>query len=118
MLADLKRESEKIGLNMNIDKTKLLTPDRESQRIHIFRTHHNTGYRRIRLTWAAVGKLGTTLRNPTLPINLKKKVFKTCVLSVLTYGIETMTLIVKSANRQSKELCWGKPKGSYTEGGN
>jgi len=27
MLADLKRESGKIGLNMNIGKTKLLTPD-------------------------------------------------------------------------------------------
>jgi len=54
---------------------------------------------RIRLTWAAVGKLGTTLRNSTLPINLKKKVFNTCVLPVLTYGMETMTLTVKSANR-------------------
>jgi len=51
-------------------------------------------------------KIGNNLRNPTLPINLKKK----WVLPVLTYGMETMTLTVKSANRlgttQSKELCW------------
>jgi len=83
------------------------TTYRESQRIHIFRTLITLGKenqtaeitRRIRLTWAAVGKLGTTLRTSTLPINLKKKVFNTCVLSVFTYGMETMTLTVKSANR-------------------
>jgi len=51
MLADLKRESGKIGLNRNIDKTVdsrsrrrtiRRTTNRESHGIHIFRTHHNT----------------------------------------------------------------------------
>jgi len=118
MLSDLQRESGKIGLNRNIDKTKLLTPDPgdvhlEGQQIekvneYIFLGHTITLgkenqtaeiTRCIRLTWAAVGKLGTTLRNPTLPINLKKMVFNTCVLPFLTYGMETMTLAVKSVNR-------------------
>jgi len=117
MLTDLKRESGKIGFNMNIDKSKLLTPDpgdvhlkgQQIEKVNEYiylghtitlgkenQTAEITG--RIRLTWAAVGKLGTTLRKPTLPINLKKKVFNTCVLPVLTYGMETMTLTVKSAN--------------------
>lgn len=118
MLADLKRESGKIGLNMNIDKTKLLTPDLgdvhlEGQKIEKVNEFIYLGHtitlgkenqtaeiiRRIRLTWAAVGRLGTKLRNPTLPVNLKRKVFNTCILPVLTYGMETMTLTDKSANR-------------------
>jgi len=84
MLADLKR----VGLNMNIDKTKLLTPDSgnvhfEGQQIdkvneyiylgHTITLDKENQTRRLRLTWAAVGKLETTLKNPTLPINLKKE---------------------------------------------
>jgi len=41
MLVDLMRESGKIGLNMNIDKTKLLT-EKVNEYIYLFRTHHNT----------------------------------------------------------------------------
>jgi len=74
---------------VNIDKTKLLTPDPTTLRrtnVYIYLGHTTTlgkgnQTRRIRLTWAAVGRLGTTLRNPTLDRN------------------PTMTLTVKSANR-------------------
>jgi len=71
--------------------------------------------RRIRLTWAAVGKLGTTLRNPTLPINLKMKVINTCVLPVLNFGMETITLIVKSANRAIERTMLGVSLRDYIQ---
>lgn len=40
------------------------------------------------MIWAATGKLGTVLKKQ-IPINLKRKVFNMCNLSVLTYGMET-----------------------------
>lgn len=57
--------------------------------------------RRIRITWTATGKLGIILMNSAVPINLKWKVFNTYILSVLTYGIETMLFTIKSPNKLS-----------------
>ena len=55
--------------------------------------------RRIGLTWAAFGRLRYILKDGTIPINLKRKVYESCILPVATYGLETMTLPERSANR-------------------
>lgn len=55
--------------------------------------------RRIGLTWAVFGRLSYILREPKIPINLKRKVYNTCVLPVATYGLETASLTKGSANR-------------------
>ncbi|KAF2899732.1 hypothetical protein ILUMI_06440 [Ignelater luminosus] len=38
--------------------------------------------RQIRMMWAAVGRLSYILKNPKLSINLKKRIFDTCILSI------------------------------------
>ncbi|CAG9828634.1 unnamed protein product, partial [Diabrotica balteata] len=53
--------------------------------------------RRIGLTWVAFGKLSYVLKSE-LPMCLKRKVFNQCVLPVLTYGVETLTLTKKVRN--------------------
>ncbi|XP_050306283.1 uncharacterized protein LOC126743296 [Anthonomus grandis grandis] len=111
MLAELQRESKRIGLTMNLNKTKVMSPDNIQVHIedriidnveeYIYLGHciklgkeNQTAEinRRIRLTWAATGKLSHVLRNETIPINLKRKVFNACLLPVMIYGMETMTL--------------------------
>ncbi|XP_050310861.1 uncharacterized protein LOC126746595 [Anthonomus grandis grandis] len=118
MLAELQRESKRIGLTMNLNKTKVMSPDNiqvhiEDRIIDNVEEYVYLGHciklgkenqtaeinRRVRLTWAATGKLSHVLRNETIPINLKRKVFNACLLPVMTYGMETMTLTVKSANK-------------------
>ena len=53
-------------------------------------------HRIIAQGWAAYGKLKHILKS-RLPICLKRKVFDQCVLPVLTYGAETLTLTLTSA---------------------
>ncbi|KAL3283461.1 hypothetical protein HHI36_006605 [Cryptolaemus montrouzieri] len=55
-------------------------------------------FRRVGLTWAAFGKLSNILKSD-IPICLKRKVYNQCVLPVMTYGAETLTLTKKSANK-------------------
>ncbi|XP_030747772.1 transcription factor IIIB 90 kDa subunit-like [Sitophilus oryzae] len=54
--------------------------------------------RRVGLTWAAFGKLRYVLKSD-LPMCLKRKVFHQCVMPVLTYGAETLTLTKKSIEK-------------------
>lgn len=118
MLLELKVMSEKVGLTMNLNKTKVMTPEVtpvnignvtiENVKEYVYLGHliklgkenqNAEVKRRIRMTWAASGKLSSVIKNNDIPINLKSKVFNTCILPVLTYGMETMALTVKSANR-------------------
>lgn len=52
-------------------------------------------YRRIGLAWAAFGKLKDVLK-ADIPMSLKRKVYDQCVLPVMTYGAETLTLTKKA----------------------
>lgn len=54
--------------------------------------------RRIAQAWAAFGANKQILRGK-IPLYLKAKVFEQCVMPVLTYGTETMTLTQKSAEK-------------------
>jgi len=54
---------------------------------------------RKRLAWTAFGKLSYILKNRVILINLKQKVFDTCILPVATYGLETVTMTKRSAEQ-------------------
>jgi hypothetical protein len=54
--------------------------------------------RRIGLGWAAFGKLRLIFKSK-MNNSLKRKVFDSCVLPVLTYGAETLTLTKASENK-------------------
>ena len=108
MLQELSSASIQVGLEMNLHKTQVMTLDNRSILLnnHPLETVDEYVYlghliqlgkknqtaeinRRIRASWAAFGKLGYILKNPDIPINLKSKVFDTCVLPVATYELET-----------------------------
>ncbi|EFN60704.1 hypothetical protein EAG_07910, partial [Camponotus floridanus] len=55
--------------------------------------------RKIRLAWIAFGKLNFIFKNKDIPINFKRKAFDSCVLPVITYGLETMTMTKKTAEQ-------------------
>ena len=112
MMNQLHQESSKIGLKMNLSKTKVMTNidddavikvgDDVIERVdsYIYLGHklklgldNQTAEvkRRIGLGWAAFGKLRLIFKSK-MNNSLKRKVFDSCVLPVLTYGAETLTL--------------------------
>lgn len=108
MITDLNRESQKVGLTMNLDKTKTMYPGPEiqinvegtqiervteyiylGQRIELGRSSEKQEIkRRIRAGWAAFGKLSFILKNNKIAQHLKTKVFDQCILPSMTYGAE------------------------------
>ncbi|XP_044755023.1 uncharacterized protein LOC123313977 [Coccinella septempunctata] len=107
MLNELNDALRKVGLKMNISKTKII--GNTTEHIYIDGTRHSIRIgkenqtaelkRRIRLTWMAFGEMSYIFRNNDIPINLKRKVFDTCILPEATYGLETMAITKKSANQ-------------------
>ena len=113
MLGDLSRASERVGLKMNMDKTKVMvnihvapTPIKIGdstlevvddyvylgQTVQLGRSNFEKEInRRIRLGWAAFRKLHGIFSS-NLPQCLKTKVYDQCVLPVMTYGSETWSL--------------------------
>ena len=113
MLDDLSRASGRVGLKMNMDKTKVMlnahvtpTPIKIGdstlevvddyvylgQTVQLGRSNFEKEVnRRIRLGWAAFGKL-RGIFSSNLPQCLKTKVYDQCVLPVITYGTETWSL--------------------------
>ena len=119
MLEDLQEVCAQVGLKMNISKTKFMTNlvpsgniavgdcevelvDKYTYLGHEVRISRDNQTcelkRRITLSWAAYGKLGDVFKS-NLPICLKRKVFNQCILPVMTYGAETLTLTVTSARK-------------------
>lgn len=119
MMNQLHQESSKIGLKMNLSKTKVMTNidddavikvgDDVIERVdsYIYLGHklklgldNQTAEvkRRIGLGWAAFGKLRLIFKSK-MNNSLKRKVFDSCVLPVLTYGAETLTLTKASENK-------------------
>jgi len=90
MLADLKRESGKIGLNMNIDKTKLLTPDPDD----------------VHLEGQQIDKVNQYLGHTI-----------THGMETMTLTVESANRL-RTTQRAIERTMWGgKPKRSYTERG-
>lgn len=119
MLMELESASRKVGLNINISKTKLMTNLVISEDLRVNNLNIEQVYsykylghelrlgrdnqtcemgRRIGLAWAAFGRLNYILKSD-IPMCLKRKVFNQCVLPVLTYGAETLTLTKQTANK-------------------
>lgn len=91
MIQELADASSQIGLEMNVSKTKIMSPDKPNIRIGNQQTENVGDYiylgyqiklgkenqgaeidRRIRLGWAAFGKLDFILKSLSIPINLEK----------------------------------------------
>lgn len=118
MLEQLNNASKKIGLKMNIAKTKIISNTKEQIYIDGTKLENVEEYiylghvikigkenqtaeikRRIKLAWAGFGKMNYIFRNSSIPINLKRKVFDTCILPIATYGLETMAMTGRTANQ-------------------
>ncbi|XP_013144778.1 PREDICTED: uncharacterized protein LOC106108224 [Papilio polytes] len=113
--------SERVGLKMNMDKTKVMSNIHVSptpitigghtlevvdeyvylgQTVQLGRSNFEREVnRRIRLGWAAFGKLRDILSSQDIPQCLKTKVFDQCVLPVMTYGTETWPLTAGNIRR-------------------
>jgi hypothetical protein len=123
MLTQLAQKSEKIGLKMNMNKTKIMT--NTNNKINIGINNENIEVvdhyiylgqtvaaskenqtaeiqRRIRLAWAAFGKLRWVLKNTKIQQYLKTRVFDQCILPVLTYGSQTWTLTKANMDKIEK----------------
>lgn len=117
MLEDLRKESSRIGLKMNVGKTKIMTNIPDSRRCdmpvevvddYVYLGHKiSLGYKNqtaeidriIAQAWSAFGANKAILRSKKIPQHLKTRVFDQCVLPVFTYGMETATLTQKSAEK-------------------
>jgi len=112
MINQLKQATDKVGLCINQQKTKIMTNlvlggtvslDSEGigevdeykylgHQIRINRDNQTRELqRRIGLGWAAYGGLRDVFSS-SIPMSLKRKVYDQCVLPVMTYGAETLTL--------------------------
>lgn len=119
MLTRLTCASRGVGLKINTSKTEFMTNLVPNQNLQLEGKHilQVTSYkylgheirigrdnqtreieRRVGLTWAAFGKLKHVFK-ADIPMCLKRRVFNQCVLPVLTYGSETLTLTKKSINK-------------------
>jgi len=121
MLKELNRESLKVGLSMNLKKTKVMLNeqveiDDEDQQIqvdnntievvdhYIYLGQHislqNASKeqeikRRITLGWQAFGKASAIFKNKEFPLILKRQVYDQCITPTVTYGSETWNLTKK-----------------------
>ena len=119
MLQQLNEEACKVGLKINLTKTKIMTDLDDDKDIKIgdaaiekVESYIYLGHklklgldnqtaeirRRTGLAWAAFGKLRLIFKSK-MNNSLKRKVFDSCVLPVLTYGAETLTLTKASENK-------------------
>lgn len=120
MVQELAEASQKIGLEMNINKTKIMTNNQEDRRdivindtviervdkyiylgheIRVGKENQEAEVRRrITAGWSAFGKLNQVWKTK-IPLELKAKVFNQCVLPAMTYGTETWVLTKAIMNK-------------------
>lgn len=122
MIQELKNAIQVVGLRINLEKTKMMTnlvPNKllsvDNNQIEMVHSYIYLGHevrigrdnqtaellRRTTLGWAAYGKLRDVFKSD-IPTKLKRKAFNMCVLPVLTYGAETLTLTKASARKLQK----------------
>lgn len=118
MLNQLNEQSKQIGLKMNLSKTKIMSNNECNitidnvtienvdhyiylgHKIKLGKENQNVEIkRRIQLAWVAFGNMNYIFKDKEVPINLKKKAYDSCILPVLTYGLETMAITQKAAEQ-------------------
>jgi len=118
MMKHLNEKSREIGLEMNIDKTKIMSPIKielslcnkniENVDEYVYLGHlvklgkdseDSEIPRRLKLSWDAFKELEYVLRNPEIPMDLKREVYNKLILPVTTYGLETLPITKRSADR-------------------
>lgn len=119
MVNDLNQASMKIGLDMNLEKTKVMTNRSETHPILVnntplefvknyiylgkqisFSKERNSEEinRRVAITWNKFWNHKEILKSQ-LPLSTKKIVMDTAILPCLTYGCQTWTYDVKTRNK-------------------
>ena len=117
MLQGLSDESGRMGLKMNIAKTKVMVVDNIPINVNNVLIEYGQGYvylgqhfslkeknqdkeihRRIMAGWAAYAKYRDIVKSK-LAICLKRQVYNLCVLPAMTYGAETWTLTKQAQNK-------------------
>ncbi len=115
MISDLHRDSLKVGLKMNMKKTKIMYDKHFigrqimigneelglveeykylGQMVSAKPVHEKEMRRRIGMGWSAIAQQNIVM-NISLPLSLKRKVYNQCILPVLTYGSKTWRLTKK-----------------------
>ena len=117
MLKEISDESRRMGLKMNIAKTKVMVVDNISLNVKNVLIENVPGYvylvqhyslkennqdkeiqRRIMTGWAAYAQHRNIFKS-NIAICLKRQVYNSCVLPVMTYGAETWTLTKQAQNK-------------------
>lgn len=108
MVNELATESRKVGLSMNITKTKILTNSYYkdisigNEKIEYVKEYIYLGQlvsfennieseikRRITLAWKKFWTLKEIMKNKTIDVSTKKKIYEITILPSLTYGCQT-----------------------------
>ncbi|XP_037871664.1 uncharacterized protein LOC119629571 [Bombyx mori] len=131
MLGELVEESRKVGLIMNTQKTKAMTNDIKypitinSNTIEYVDEYVYLGQiispsdltskeieRRIANAWKRYWNLKEVMKNNETSMTIKRKLFNTCILPVLTYGCQTWALT--KAHARKLEVCQNAIERSMT----
>lgn len=95
MLKQLKEKSEKVGLKMNLSKTKVMTDRNIRFKIYENEVKKVNEYLKHSITFE---KQNPQWKNYVLR-NSERKAWNICVIPVMTYGVETIALEVHYTNR-------------------
>ncbi|GBP91608.1 LINE-1 retrotransposable element ORF2 protein [Eumeta japonica] len=125
MIKELAKESGRVGLTMNMEKTRVMTNgykhtiDPGDIVINYTDEYVYLGQlitqkdpmqkevdRRITNGWKRYWSLREAMKDKDLHINLKSKLFNTCILPVLTYGCH----LVRGQDKWSKRVTWWYPR--------
>ena len=114
MLQDIHDISKPVGLKMHHGKTKIMCNkhvNKDDVIVDGWKIEEVDSYvylgqmvtkdhdqiqemkRRIGQRWSAFCKLDSIMQDKNVPMRLKRKAFNECILSVMTYGCETWSLI-------------------------
>ncbi|GBP47009.1 Putative uncharacterized transposon-derived protein F52C9.6 [Eumeta japonica] len=118
MIEDLAIESERVGLKLNPEKTRVMTNGNKTaievgnteinytdeyvylgQLITLKEPMREEVKRRITNGWRSYWSLKEPMKDKKLHINIKRKLFNTCILPVLTYGCQSTTLTKEITNK-------------------
>lgn len=118
MVQDLAARSEEVGLTMNRSKTKLMTNNVEVPisvegiKLDYVKSYIYLGQliamndqmqqeieRRIANSWKRFWSLKDIMKSKDYSIAVKRKLFNTCILPILTYGSQTWATTVKTTQK-------------------